>query len=233
MDGDPLVPGDHLHHRRFADNRQRRCRQLRRHFRDHRRRAEAADFLVIAERQMHRLRALLEQRHGGQRQRDKPLHVAGPAPVQQTVLFGHQPGVGLPVLPVDRNDIAVAGQDDPACDIGADGGVEIRLGAIIIDDAGRLDAVLTKIIFNPGDQLQIAVPRGGVKGDQRGENIAGGGDERIGHQAMNFTNFTVLRERKWMGPKSAKIGGFWREDFALVMGDDYHNMRDVGQGILQ
>jgi hypothetical protein len=50
---------------------------------------------------------------------------------------------------------------------------------------------------------------------------------------MNFTKFTVLRERKRAGPKSPKTGGFRGDDLGFVIASDYHNKRNVGQGILQ
>jgi hypothetical protein len=50
--------------------------------------------------------------------------------------------------------------------------------------------------------------------------------------AANFTNFTVLKERKRTSPRLVKIGGFCGEDLKPIIGSDYHNQRDVGQGIL-
>jgi hypothetical protein len=50
---------------------------------------------------------------------------------------------------------------------------------------------------------------------------------------MNFTKFTVLKERKGTGPKSPKIVGFWGQDFGLIMASEYHDSGFVGQGILQ
>ena len=86
--------------------------------------------------------------------------------MQQTVFFGHCPRIAVPVLAIDRYHIAMAGQDDAPFNIGTNGGVEIGLGPVGTDDARRGNAMFGKIILDPRDQLKIAVPRGGVEGDQ-------------------------------------------------------------------
>ena len=167
VQGDALVARHHRHAGRLTHHGEHRCGHMPGDAGDHVRRALAADLLVIAQRNVHGPPPLPEQRHRGQCQRDERLHVAGPAPVQLAVALGHHPRIARPVLPVDRHDIAMAGQDHPARHIRADSGVEIGLVACRIRHPPPGNAEVRQIGLDPFDQRQIAEARGGVERHQR------------------------------------------------------------------
>src|SRR5690606_39302970 len=67
------LPIYRFHHRWLTDNRQCRLWQLRGYLLYHRRRAQAANFLVIADREMDRPLTVFEHRHRSESKGDKPL----------------------------------------------------------------------------------------------------------------------------------------------------------------
>jgi hypothetical protein len=76
------VPGDHAQHRRLAHDHGTGAGQ-RGHRLDHRNAGNAAQFLVVAQRQLQRPlhAAPFGQHQRGKGQRIKPLHVAGAAAI--------------------------------------------------------------------------------------------------------------------------------------------------------
>ena len=85
-----LVAGHAVHHRRLADDHRRGLRQPVQQVRDHQRRAEAADLLVMGQHDLQRPLhpGLQRQRHRRQRQRVEALHVAGAAAIEPAVALG-------------------------------------------------------------------------------------------------------------------------------------------------
>jgi hypothetical protein len=135
---------------------QGRARQVAGDGRDHLRRAEAADLLVIGEGQMDgAFQALPEQRHGGQGQGDEALHVRGAAPVELPVALGQDERIAGPGLAVDRHHVGVARQDDPARGGRADAGQQVGLVAVGAGDTPAGDALVRQIALDPGDQGQV------------------------------------------------------------------------------
>ncbi len=114
-----------------------------------------------------RLRQLWHQRQdGGQ----KSLHVASSAAMEQAVAFGHPKGIGRPTLPVNRNRIGVAGENDAPCCARADRRPQIGFALVLVRDEKRLDPVLSQ---NGGDileQRKIGQPARRVERDQIAED---------------------------------------------------------------
>jgi hypothetical protein len=114
------------------------------HGADHRGGAGAADFFVVGQRQLQRprdpARLRLDQSPDGKGV--EPLHVAGPAPVEPAVTFGHSPGVGGPGLPVDRHHVGMPRQNDSAFLPGSGMGDQRGLLAVFVPVAKAADAVI-------------------------------------------------------------------------------------------
>ena len=91
--------------------------------------AEAADLLVVAEREVHRERRVAGQKGGGLRQRDgnEALHVGRAAAVEPPVLHLRAQRVRRPVLPVPGHRVGVAGDDDAGRLAFAQGGEQVGL----------------------------------------------------------------------------------------------------------
>ena len=160
-----LVGVHHGHHGRLADDDDPGLRHLGRHAGRQRMRAEAADFLIVGEREVDRLleRGLQELRQQGEADGVERLHVAGAAAVILAVLQRERPRVGDPGLAVDRHDVGMARQDDAARDVGTDGGEEIGLRAVLVGHQLRLDAVPLEVGLHVLDQGEVGIARGGIE----------------------------------------------------------------------
>ena len=96
--------------------------------------ADAADFLVVREREMQRLveaRHVLRQQR--ERDRDEALHVGGAAAVEPAVLLDERERIAVPRLAVDRHDVGVAGEHEPAVAARAQRREEIRLAPVVVE----------------------------------------------------------------------------------------------------
>ncbi|OIQ67728.1 hypothetical protein GALL_506920 [mine drainage metagenome] len=157
--GAALVARNRLHHRGFAHHHRRGFRQGLDHVGNHRRRAEAADLFIIAQRDLQRPfhPGLQRPRHGPKRQRAKPFHVAGAASGKPPVASRHLPGVRRPRLPIHGHHVGMARQHDAARNHRTDIGVKAGLGAISVPDAVRCDTPRGEIRLDPVDQRQIAI----------------------------------------------------------------------------
>ncbi len=107
----------------------------------------------------------------GQRDGDEALHVAGAAAVQQAVLLGDGPGIGRPILAVDRHHVGVAGEADARHVGGADGGVEIGLLAGRVRHQLAGDAEMVQVVAHEVDQFEVGVPAGRVHGNQTAQHL--------------------------------------------------------------
>ena len=94
--------------------------------------ADAADFLVVGERQMDRCdeRCARELGYEGQGDGDETFHVAGPAAVEPIVGLGQIEGVAAPGLAVDGHHVRMTGERDAGLVRGPDGGVEVALAPL-------------------------------------------------------------------------------------------------------
>ena len=133
-----LVPGGDVEAGRLTHDAEHRPeRRLRQHI-DHRPNPDAADFLIVGQRQMQRgfqsgLLApdpLRQRQHAG----DKALHIRRTPAIGPAVLDRHHEGIAGPVLPFDRDNVSMAGEQHPGAVVGAKRGVEVGLGAVVVLD---------------------------------------------------------------------------------------------------
>ncbi len=140
--GLPLVPGGDGEAGWFAhDAKHLLERRVRQHI-DHRPDPNAADFFVVGQRQMQRgfqpgLLApdpLRQRQHAG----DKALHIRRAPAISPPVFDRQRKGIAGPVLPFDRDNISMAGEQHPCAVFGAKRGVEIGLAAVFVLDQPHL-----------------------------------------------------------------------------------------------
>jgi hypothetical protein len=124
-----LVAGHHPHHGRLADNDLAGPWQAALHGLDEIDNGCTANLLVKRQGELQRAleRQLCRARHCHQRQRVKPLHVAGAAAEKLPITFGEGPGIGGPGLTVDRHHVGVSREDDTTIGFRSDLGVKMRL----------------------------------------------------------------------------------------------------------
>ncbi len=168
-----LVRMHHLHHGRFADDHRMRLRQVALHGLGQRPGAETADLLVVAQRQMdrHRHAAGLEMRHHGERDGGEGLHVGSATAVEQALLLDHGERIAVPGLVLDRHHVGMARQHHAALALGADRGVEVGLGAVLVGDQPALDAVAVEVVAHEIDQRHVGIGRRRVEGDETTEHF--------------------------------------------------------------
>ena len=154
-----LVGVDHRHHGRLADDDGARARHFAGHAGGQRMGADAADLLVVGEREMDRPleRRLLDLGQHAEPDGVERLHVAGAAAVVLAVLERERPRIGVPRLAVDRHDVGMAAQHHAVLHVGADGGEQVGLGAVLARHQLGLDAVPLEITLNVLDQRQIGI----------------------------------------------------------------------------
>ena len=130
-----LVPVAELEARRLADDGDLRQGQIGPDIRDHPGRAEAAQFLVIAERDVDGALELACEhgRHQAQHEGDESLHIGGSAPVEAPIGFAQGERIARPGLARHRHHVRMAGEDDAAIPARAKAGIEIGLIARIVE----------------------------------------------------------------------------------------------------
>ena len=183
----------------------RGLRHFTRHARGQGMRADAAHFLVVAQREVDRLleRRLEELRQHGERDGVERLHVAGAATVVLAVLQGQRPGIGDPGLAVDRHHVGVARQHHAVLHVRSDRGEQVRLGAIFARHQIRGDAVTLQVALNVLDQCKVGIARGGVERHQATQHFDGI-DDLSGQTKLQATeNIGCERDRSWSGTRGA------------------------------
>ncbi len=113
--------------------------------------AETAGFLVVGQGDMDRLSQRMLEPTGdrGERCGDEALHVGRPSAEQPVVPLGQGEGIARPGLAVDRNDVAMSGENDAALAIGAEARQQIGLGAGIVVGQADACAVGLQIVGGP------------------------------------------------------------------------------------
>ncbi len=189
-----LLAGDHGEAGGLADDHRFRAGEGREHRLDHRRGAEAADLLVVAERDDDGAGEVGREHLGDERERGggEALHVGGAAAVQAAGALGQGPGVGGPGLASNGNHVAVAGEDDAARDRRADQREERGLLAGGVGHAGAGDAVAGEIVFDEADEIEVRAGGDRGKGDQAGQHLARGQPQ--GHDRSSVT--APIRRRR-------------------------------------
>lgn len=142
-----LVRDHDLHAGRFTHDAAGRLVAVVDHLRDQVAHADAADFLVVAERQVHRALELSPEQFGDHHQRGGavPLHVGHAAAIELVADDGCDERIGVPGLAVDRHHVGVARQHD-AADLGlavfcGQRGPEVRLAAGVVVGEVAFDVV--------------------------------------------------------------------------------------------
>ena len=171
-----LVPGRHPHAGRLADNAHPRPDRRRSQHIDQRAHPDAADLLVIGQRQMKRRlqlhRRRLPRRH--QRRRDKPLHVRRAAAIYSAAFLGRLEGGPRPGLAVDRHHIRMSGQHHTGPVCRTDGGKQVRLGPLVILDDVAVHADIAQQSGAIVDQLAVGITADGGEPDQIGKDLSCG-----------------------------------------------------------
>ena len=162
-----------LHLCRLADEAQRRF--LRRGLQKIHQAAhtETADLFVIGEGQMqwHAQRRRQKVIHCRQHAGEKPLHIGAAAAIVAAIALGQAERRNAPGLAVHRDHVGVAREHHPTAAGRPQPGVEIGLTARrVIKAAGRHAAGGEKI-GDPVDHRQVRMAAGGVKSQQRGEDV--------------------------------------------------------------
>src|SRR5690606_36278966 len=203
-----LMADADAHGGRFADDAERRLDLHAGQPVDQAAHAGAADHLVIGDREVDRRLeiALREIRHKGEHQPDKALHVAGAAAVEAAVGLAQRERVARPVLAVDRNDVAVPGQDHTRPVRRADRRPQIGPGTVLVPDRVAGDAMARQIVFDIGDQATVRLARDGWAGpeiaDHRHAFVAAGrsaraqcADFRLGVATIDMASSPLSRPR--------------------------------------
>lgn len=162
-----------LHLRRLADEAQRRF--LRRGLQKIHQAAhtETADLFVIGEGQMqwHAQRRRQKVIHCRQHAGEKPLHIGAAAAIVAAIALGEAERRNAPGLAVHRDHVGVAREHHPTAAGRPQPGVEIGLTARRVIKAARRHAAGSEKIGDPVDHRQVRMAAGGVKSQQRGEDV--------------------------------------------------------------
>ena len=132
---------------------------------------DAADFLVVGEREV---QGSAQLRLGNARQQpegdgEEALHIAHAAAVGAGTLHAQGEGVGVPVLTGDGNDVRVAGEDEAAAG-GAvrcgDGDEEVGAGAVLVVGAHAAVAVAGELGFDELNEFEVGATGDGGNRDE-------------------------------------------------------------------
>ena len=169
-----LVADDDLHLGRLADEGAERFDPFLRDLAEHRPHADAADLLVIGDRQMDRRRELgLDHlRHHGQTHRDEALHVGGAAAIELAVALDQLERIVAPVLTHHRYDVGMARQHQARAVRGANRDPQRSLLSGCVHKALALDAEPGEIALDVCNQRQVGAIADGVEGDEVGEEFS-------------------------------------------------------------
>ena len=107
------------------------------------------------------------------------------AAVKLAVLDRGDEGVGIPGLPIDRDDVGMARENDAALlevsIAGGKGREQVCFAPIVVESQLRIDAVAGKVVADPIDQRHVRLATGRIERDQRLDELHGselGPDDR-------------------------------------------------------
>ncbi len=181
-----LVAGDDAHQGRLAHEAAQRLDRGPAQPRDQVADADAADLLVVGDREMDRADEP-PCRHVGHRREatgEEALHVGSAAAEEPAVAARQLERIARPGLPVCWDHVGMPGQDIARRFGGPDGRPDIRLGPGGVGDALMGDAEAVEIALDPRDQRKVRVPAGRVEADKGLENVDRSLDVR--HGALRF-----------------------------------------------
>ncbi len=156
--------------------------------------ANAADLLVVRQRQVEAGMPLgrHEVGHSRQRHRDEALHVGRAPPVQAAVADLRIERVALPRLAVDRHHVGMARQHQPRPAPRRQRGKQIGLAAGGIVGQAARGALGAQAVAHPLDQAEVGVAADGIERHQRADQLQdcvrrlqGSGDGVGGHGASS------------------------------------------------
>lgn len=179
----------------LADDAQQRLVRTPLQRREQRTDAQAADFLVVGERQVHRQaqRRGEERRDGRQHAGQVALHVRRATSVEAAIALAEPERRHAPGLAVRRHHVGMPGKADAATVAGADGGIEIGLAAVGVEEQFAVDAETRQVVADVVDQRQVGLAADGVEGHQVGEDVAAAG--HVGLQGAGLALRRRGRER--------------------------------------
>jgi hypothetical protein len=155
---------------------------------DHAADADAADLLVVGQRdvQRHLQRRRAEPRRMRQNAGDEALHVGAAAAIEapRCIVAAQHERIARPALAGHRHDIGVSRQGDPAIARGPDRREQVGLRLCRIENAGTGDSVTVEPAGDEFDQRKVRLRRSGVEGDkpfQQGDRRR----ERFGRHRIN------------------------------------------------
>jgi hypothetical protein len=166
--GARLVRADDTHARRFPDDRERRLDPGRLEIVEQTPHAHTADLLVERKGEMHRPLEVgrFELRQERQRGRDEPLHVSRAAPIELVLADLGGEWVARPLLPVDRDHIAVTRKHIAAVALRSERREQVRLAALFVMRQPQPCACALEQRARERDQLQVGIPAHRVERDQ-------------------------------------------------------------------
>ena len=170
---DALVGERRDHAGRLADDAGERRDAGVAHVGDQPARAEAADLLVVAEREVDGERQVggEERRHLGDGQADEALHVGAAAAVEAAVLDLRAERIDRPVLAVPRHGVGVAGDDHAGRLARAERREQVRLPPLVVEGQPARDAVAGQLVADELDQREVRFPADGVDADERARHL--------------------------------------------------------------
>ena len=136
-------------------------------------RSQAANLLIIREPQVQRhpqrrgKKRLQRRQHAG----DKPFHIRAAATVVAPVAFGKGERRHRPRLTIHRHHVCMAGEHHPAGAGWPKAGIEVCLAPFVVIKQLRLHAARAQKVADPGNQRQIRLAAGGIKRQQRAEDL--------------------------------------------------------------
>ena len=171
-----LVPDGDRHRGRLADDAEARPHAEPVHRLDHPAHPDAADLLVIGEREVERCpeRARSRGGRGVERAGEEPLHVGRPAPVEPAVRRAEDERVRAPRLPLDRHHIGVPREQHAGAVRRPDGRKQPGLPAGVVSHQHAFHAVPGEEAPDPFDKLEVRRGADRLEPDQPGEDIRRG-----------------------------------------------------------
>ena len=163
-----LVRNDGLHHGRLADDTAGGFQSLLGQVLDQSAHADAADFLVVRQRQVQRRIGIGCQvfGHHDQCRGDVAFHVGHASPIELVTDYGGLEGVGVPGLALDGHDVGVTRQHQARPAPAADGGEQVSFFTRRVVGQPRGHPQAGQIVARPLDQAEVGVTGDGGERDQ-------------------------------------------------------------------
>ncbi len=130
-------------------------------------------------------RAPLEVGHRRQHAGEEALHIGGAAAIEPAAALDETERIAVPALAIDRHHVGMSRQRNAGDALGADGGEQARLLAILGRHQLAGDAVPREVVGDEADERAIGIAAGGVERDEPFQYLGRSG-RRSGHEASSF-----------------------------------------------